>query len=541
MHMNLLGRTLGYVVDAWRDATARPTTSQSIANKSAGSRQVTAALLVQAARSGALGGSSDMNYFMRLAATNPWFFSAMRTISNRVSDVAVFDVQQRKGQDWESIPGHDLITRIERPNAMMTGGLLLGATAEWMNTTGNAYWFAVTDTPGIGPIRELWPLPSDKTEPDPLRLRISPYTGQAVVDYRYQVGGIKYLPGENVLHIRTPNLFDYWRGNSPLSALQVILPTDLSQTTWLGSFFGENNAVPTAVISLPPETSDEDFDIVKRDIVEQFGAQRRAAITRAGDMTVEAIQQTIDEMQVIDGMRFNAEAIRAVLGVPKMDDLSSGQSRLAAEMALMRDAVQPMLNLLAGWMTLKLIPFYEQRSGTMRIVAENVVPQDAAIAVSEYQAYGADRTLNENRKERKLKPLRLSGPLAQLQPLFDDVPQRYVEMLAPVLIEATKPAPAPALGGVPVGPDDALLAQMTGQEAPSGAQPGGDQKLLTQMVGQAQNPQPQELGVRTVGMPPPEELVAQMIGSTIKSASIAKRKKKRPARHNRGGANDAQE
>lgn len=513
---NVFTRTLGAFTAAWRAATTNQ--RQSIA-KGAGSHQVTAALLMQASRSGALGGNGDLNYFMRLAVTNPWWFSANRTIANRISDTAQFRVEQKQKGEWVDAQAHEFLTILERPNSMMTGGMLLGATAEWMNAAGNGYWFAVTDTPGVGPIRELWPLPADKVEPDPMRLRISPFTGRTVIDYRYTLGGITWLPGENVIHFRASNLFDYWRGAAPLSALQSILPTDLAQTNWLGSFFGENNAVPTAVISLPPETSDTDFDIIKRDIVEQFGAQRRAAITRAGDMSVEAIQQTIDEMQVIQGMEFNAKAIRAVLGVPKMDELASGQSRLAAEMGLMRDAVQPMLNLFAQWMTLKLMPFYEERPGTLRVVAEDVVPQDSAIAVAEYGAYGLDRTLNENRKEQKLEPLKLKGPLAPMQPLFDQVPQRYVEMFAPILQQAAQAAQRPTAGMLGQGGDDAaLVAQMSGQRSLSGLVGGDENKLVAAMAGQnAPKQQPKQLGVRSAGIKQPEDLVAAMAGGALKA------------------------
>lgn len=467
----LLGRVLRYFQSSLDYAKGSP------------ARKSTNPLLLQivqgASRSGTSQDSSNLEYYLRLAATAPHFFAAAGVVADKVTESADFAVERQVGDRWEIVPNHEFLHVLDHPNEIMTGGLLLNGTAWDMQGVGNSYWFLVTDRPGVGPVREIWPLPALRVTPDPMTLRISPVTGKLVIDYRYNLGTMTMLPGENVLHIRTANLFDFWRGMSPLSALARTLEMDYNESNWLAGYFGEGNAVPTAIISVPPELGDEEFDAVKRDIAEQFGAQRRSAITRAGDLSVETIQHSVDDMRILDGMSYNAEAIRAVLRVPAgLRDTSSGESRIAAATALMQDAVLPILWNYAEWMTLKIMPMYEQDGERLRVTVLTEVPQDEAMAVTKYENYGMDRTVNENRGEQKLEPLKLEGDFAQLQPLLDTVPTRLVELFLSYLMakeQAASAATAPEQAGNPlldVMTGGKPTLPMNGKPASNGAVPG---------------------------------------------------------------------
>jgi hypothetical protein len=468
----LLGRFLRYFqssIDYAKGAPVRRGTNPTLLQ-----------IVQGASRSGTSQDSSNLEYYLRLAATAPHFFAAAGVVADKVTESADFAVERQVEDRWEIVPNHEFLGVLEHPNEIMTGGLLLNGTAWDMQGVGNSYWFLVTDRPGVGPVREIWPLPALRVTPDPMTLRISPVTGKLVIDYRYNLGTMTMLPGENVLHIRTANLFDFWRGMSPLSALARTLEMDFNESNWLAGYFGEGNAVPTAIISVPPELGDEEFDAVKRDIAEQFGAQRRSAITRAGDLSVETVQHSVDDMRILDGMGYNAEAIRAVLRVPAgLRDTSSGESRIAAATALMQDAVLPMLWNCAEWMTLKIMPLYAADGERLRVTVLTEAPQDEAMAVTKYEKYGMDRTVNENRAEQKLEPLKLAGDLAQLQPLLDTVPTRLVELFLSYLM--AKEQAASAAAAPEAAPGNPLLDAMTGgkqalpmngKPASNGATPG---------------------------------------------------------------------
>lgn len=476
---NTLGRMLRYFTDAFAYArSAKATGARRYA-----SNPLLSNILEDNSRQIGGGDPGKLDYYTQLGVTNPFFYYALKIISDRVADVGKFSVEQKKDDAWETVEGHEFLDVLASPNSVMTGGLMLGLVSEWLNTVGEAYLFLVTETPGVGPIQEIWPLPSRNMRPEPMSLRLSPYTNKPIIDYSYTLAHPVMLPGENIVHIRTPNLFDFWRGMAPLSALQSILTMDAAETSWLASYFGENNAVPTAIISLPPDIDEATFDVVRRDIVEQFGAQRRSAVTRGGDIKVETFQHTIQEMRVLEGMEFNGKAIWQVLRVPAgLADATSGQSRLAADMALMRDAIQPMLNNIASWLTLKAMPMY---GDGLRVMAENVIPQDSAVETAEYAAYSPDRTLQENRERQKLKPLRLTGPLAPYQPLFDQVPQRWVEVFLPLVQqEVAPPQAAPALPG-PVSQSGEISPQSEGEIGPRTSGLATQEQAIRDLLGES--------------------------------------------------------
>lgn len=476
---NALGRALRYVTDAWTYA-ATPLKAPGPPPRKT-TNPILASILRSAARFGAGEGDADLEYYMRLAVNNPEVWADVSLIADRVGESDAFTVQKLNGDsEWEDIDNHPFVTLLHRPNSLMPGGLLLRELVWWLCFTGNAYWFLVTDEIGEGPITEIWPLPSRNVKPRPDQLRVSLLTGEPIIDYEYNYGNIILLPGENVVHVRTPNLFDFWRGMSPLTALQDSLEADHNQRNWVGSFFGEGNAIPTAVITVPRDIGDDELETIRQDFMQDFGAKRKAAIARAGDFEIETIQNTIEEMKVYDGLHYYGTQFRRVWKVPEgLSGASSGQARLAAEIALARDAIQPMLNFVAEWLTMNVLPFYENGGPEdLRIIANNIIPQDRAMDVTEFQAYSDKRTLNENRQHLDLEPLKLKGELKAFQPFMDDVPERFVELFAQLMMANAQ------AGGM--APEQAMTGQ-AGQAGAPGSVVDPHQQIVAQLVGQNGN------------------------------------------------------
>ena len=499
---NRLGKAFRYVAEAYQYAAS------SIKSLNPMLRRV----LFDATRTGSRGGDQgDVDFYLRLAATNPAVFGALTTIADRISDSELFIIQEKQGSEWIDLVEHPFSVVLRHPNSIMSGSLLLSDTAWWYKLLGNAYWFLVTDTPGYGPIREIWPLPADRVYPDPISMRISPVTGKPILDYNYTLGGMITLPGENIVHFRTANPFDAWRGLSPLSALQGNLKTDQAQVSWMGSYYGKGNAVPASVISLPANINDEDFEAVKQDIEEQFGGKRQTAVVRSGDFKVEVIQHSIADMQVIDHRKYSKQEVREVFKIPEgLTGATSGQSRLAAETALARDAIQPLINYFAETISRFALPLYDRDSDHLRCHPKNVIPQDIVLEISKYKTYGVDRTINENRHEQGLKAILLPAELAMFQVLYDYVPQGMIPTIAPVIVQKVAPPPAPAaLPGTalvkPSNPMDDLIAHLSG---------GGQWQVSPPpQIGDNQNSQASMPGSRISGLPNAIDPIQQMLGN----------------------------
>ena len=393
----------------------------------------------------------DTALAIRTACTSAWFYSGVKLISDRVAAMDARPVMKRRVKDeLVQAPNHPFATLLDRPNSLMTWELIIRYTVGWLELLGNAYIFVSTPSVGEGIPDELWPLPANAVTPIPKSIRLSKVTGKPVIDYAYDLDGkVTTLPGENVIHIRYSNPFDYWMGLSPLTALMDAVRLDKFQSKYLQGFFGRDNAIPTAIISVPQETNEIDFEVIKEQIREQFGQGRRSAITRAGDISVQLITQTLHEMQIVDARKFNREEIYHVLGIPEglSSGGSSGDSRLATEITFARNTTQPLLDLIASALDSVLCPYY----GTgYRISAPSIIPQDRALDLQEYTAYSNDLSINENRKNRNMPALDLPGIMdeinairiaANLDPIFqalDDimidlmlrVPVRLIPMLS---------------------------------------------------------------------------------------------------------------
>ena len=472
--MNIFGRSIRYIADGIFQGLA-PFRSRSVEKK--GRSTLYSRLLMDQARSGVLNGygSDDITQIMRLSTVTSWVYSDISLISDRTSSPDLYSVHAiEEGKAGEKIENHEINQLLERPNALMTGSYLLRLTNWWIQLTGNGYVFLSTPRVAQGPIQELWPLPANQMTPKPETLRYSPLTGELVIDYEYINGGvIQLLPGENVAHFRLPNPYDYWQGLSPLTGLQLAVRTDFAQARWLDTFFGEDNAIPTSVISVSPDLDDDAFDEVKRDIQSQFGAGRRSAITRAGDMSIELVQHAIAELQVLEGRRFNRDEIDRVYRVPSgiFGNAMSGDSRLGAEIALAKNALQPMLDYVAETLSENMAPFWP--SEQFKIVAKNIIPQERSLDLSEYGTYSPDRTIQENREVQELEPIVLPKELKDLQPLLDSVPVRLLDIAMSILNPETPPMPGGQPGqpgmpipGVPANINGNAMSNGTGNEYP---------------------------------------------------------------------------
>ena len=228
-------------------------------------------------------------------------------------------------------------------------------------------------------------------------------------DSEYTVNGqIFILPGENIIHIRNPNPFDYWSGFSFVSAMLQFIRIDHEQGKYTEEFYGRDNAVPTAIISLPEETDPEAFDFAKEQIREEFGEKRRSAIIRAGDFTVQMLAHTFQQADFVNMRKFNRDSMWQILGIPEgiNSGSMSGDSRLAAEIAFIRNTVQPLLDRYAAEFSVNVILYWDDN---LLVEAPSIVPQDRAMKMQEYTTYSPDRLINENRKLLGLAPIEMTG------------------------------------------------------------------------------------------------------------------------------------
>src|SRR5690554_4464564 len=274
---NRLGRALRYISDAWLYA-AQPWMAKAQPRQSNFGLSLDSMTRNEFHRA-----PEDNQYAYRLAVTSAWVYSDMALIANRVASTdAMPQVKQRNDEDGEVIPDHPFTLLLNQPNPFMSRTFLMRYTANWYDLQGNAYWFLATPTPGQGEIQEIWPLPANQVAPQPQTLRDGQgvFRGQAVIDYLYQHDGVEeWLPGENIVHFRAPNPFDYWIGLSPLTAALLAMEMDEAQAAWVRDFFKKENAIPSSVISLSETLSEAEFEAQIARLRAQLNSGQRRLFT----------------------------------------------------------------------------------------------------------------------------------------------------------------------------------------------------------------------------------------------------------------------
>lgn len=487
---NRLGQVLGYLTTAYSYAQyVRASSGPDSSGKRKGFFGALSAMANRDAWSGSE--TMDVEAIYRLAITSAWWFSGVTLIANRVSDRAsTFKVKKRIGEELRDIKNHAFEILVQAPNSLMTFNFLMTYTVLWYFLKGEAYLFLSTPLPGYGEPEEIWPIPANKCRPLPATLRKSRLTNKLCIDYEYTVDGKIYiLPGENIIHIRNPNPFDYWSGLSFSSASLQFLNIDFHQGKYTEEYYGRDNAVPTAIISLPADTDPELFEAAKEQLRDEFGNKRRSAIIRAGDFTVDVISQNFRDSDFVNMRTFNRDSIWALLGIPEgaISGASSGDSRLAAETAFIRNTVQPLLDRIAAELTKDAGPYY----GPMIVIeAPSIVPADRAMEVNEYNAYYQERTIDENRRVLGLPPVEPTG--IEALDMFFKVPIRLFAYVSSNTYAATQPDPYADPYADPTLFGDDIVNVPPGNVTPNGE--------IGDMTGapNAENSAQQEIGKATV-------------------------------------------
>jgi HK97 family phage portal protein len=294
------------------------------------------------------------------AMTNSWLFMAIDLIAREVGS-APFQVTRQAGldDDAEQIVNHPLERLMRRPNAYMGGGFFWQYSTAWYLLDGNFYWFVAQDE--TGQVAELWPLPA-------AQVQVWPGDGERFVDhYKYFVQGVEYdLPAEYVVHVMRPNPFDIYRGLSPLTAAMLPVDADNAMARWNGSFFGQDNVMPSAIINLSSGDTNKpinpkDAAALKADLQRDYQAtSRKTAITTANGVQAVLLGWNAKDMDFLAGRQFTKEEIWDIYGIPPgMLDPNATEANAVVAERVFKNNVWGTLALFGEQITAELaIPFY---------------------------------------------------------------------------------------------------------------------------------------------------------------------------------------
>ncbi len=292
-------------------------------------------------------------------------------IAKTFPEAPVIVVQENADGTRETVPGHPMPQKLERPNPHYSGVLMWMATIMDWEATGNGYWLKVRARLGNG-VAQLWWAPSWTMEPkwpDDGTTFISHY------DYRPDPGreAVKVDP-RDVVHFRyglDPE--NTRKGLSPLRSLMRELFTDEEAANFTAALM-RNLGVPGVVLS--PETVEarvtpEQAEETKQKFMEKFGGDKRGEpMVMTGPTKVSVLAFSPEQMLLRELRRIPEERVSAVIGVPAMVvglgaglDRSTFTNYKEARTAAWDQTIIPAQRLMAADLEIQLLPDFDTAPG----------------------------------------------------------------------------------------------------------------------------------------------------------------------------------
>jgi HK97 family phage portal protein len=264
--------------------------------------------------------------------------------------------------------------------------------------SGKAYLYFA---PGGDGVAELWPIPSAYMTPvkDPKLF---------IKGYNFQIDKNKppiFLDARYVCYTRLPHPFDPYDGLSPIAASILAIQNDRNMVARNMAFFGEENAIPTAVISVKPDMQSAAFQRFRDELFAFFGGgQQRVMVARGGDVDVKLLAFNPEQMQFKDLRLQNRDEIDRVFGIPAgyWSESATLANATHAKGVLISNAVWPKLVLLAQNLNSQIMRHWY--ADDERVSFKDIRITDRQLELAELGVYLQFLTLNELRERVNYKP-----------------------------------------------------------------------------------------------------------------------------------------
>ncbi|HUU98620.1 MAG TPA: phage portal protein [Phycisphaerae bacterium] len=301
-----------------------------------------------------------------------WVYAAIRAIRDRAA-AAEMRLTGLRGEEWEAIETHPFIDLMRRVNPIHTRWQLLAGTIEFLELTGNAYWYVPLNRlkiPG-----EIWLMPSQT-------MRVVASSTEFVSHYEQVVGAgrpnIRFERDE-IIHFRYPNPNSLHYGWSPLQAAAGAVDAHEEMLNAQVIAFKQGVTPPKMLFSTPQVLSDDAMTRLTAALQAKYGGTDKsgAVMVAHGGLKPERFTLTPEEMDFLASKISTKKEIMGIFGVPAVmtgetDDANKSIAD-AMERIFARNTLQPKLSLISQQIEQDLLRWYP---ADLRLAFEPVLPED---------------------------------------------------------------------------------------------------------------------------------------------------------------------
>lgn len=345
-----------------------------------------------------------------------WVYANVTAIAEEVSKIEfeLYKVTIVRGEpSFTPVKSHPLLDLLDSPNEFSPASQFFYLTQSYLELTGDSFY--LLDRPNQ-------PTSMVQLQPDKVELDLGdPTKGEDLIKgyrYRDQVDGKNiemYYEPELIIHIKTPNPQNQFRGKSPVEAGAVAIDTSNMAQEFLKVFF-TNAAVPNFALTTDGKITDEEMKRMQRQLRSTYGGVRNAfkTLILSGGLKPVTVQQTGQQMQLIELLNSERDTIMAMFKNTKsslgiVDDVNRANAE-ASLLSWKQSVIKPKMNKITDTLNEKLVPMF---GNNLVLGFCDPVPEDETEDIQKVKELftGAQRqvmSLNEAREILDLPPVK--GP-----------------------------------------------------------------------------------------------------------------------------------
>jgi len=289
-------------------------------------------------------------------------------------------VYERRGPDpknWIQVPSDQLPAIFTRPNTRQTWGQLLETRTQHKDATGEAYWHALSPTPGgtlVG---------CEMIQPDWVKEPVFEKTGTVITHWKVEVpganGGIKDYPAEDVFPDFYTNPRSPTRGASPIEAFGLAHHLDIYLRAYGVKTIKDGSAV-SQFLKTEMELTNDEVDAAENRLNEKFRTPGRTPVFGKGT-ELKNVGLPFRDLNMLQMLRPSREMILAIYGMPPSKlGIMEGEGRAnagTADKTYQENTVLPRLLTGDEIINTYLMPrIYGRRSSKLVYMSESPVEAD---------------------------------------------------------------------------------------------------------------------------------------------------------------------
>ena len=345
-----------------------------------------------------------------LTSFNGWVFANVTALSEEISkmEFELYQAQMQNGQMvFVEVEDHPILDLLDQWNSFTPSSQAIYLVETFLELTGDCF-IAIE---GVGSnITNMYLLQPDKVE-----LVIGDANDNYMVTeyiYKDTVDGktveVSYSP-EEIIHIKTPNPVNPYRGKSVVEASAIDIDTDNLAQEMIKMFF-KNGAVPSVVLTSDQRITKDDIHRLQVDLKRTYGGVKNAfkSMILGNGLKPVTLSQSTKEMQFLELELAMRDKIMAMFKNTKTSlGITEDVNRANAEATLLswkQNVIKPKMKRIVDTLNEFLVPRY---GDNLILTFEDPVPEDSTeeikMAKDLYEA--GIITLNEARDEADFDPL----------------------------------------------------------------------------------------------------------------------------------------